>query len=155
MADLTLPTGAVYGSRVETAGDLTVGNITLSHSYRVSAKTGEQLRSSDSVFVSNEEATRISSQVDAENTTGSLAIGVRQGDNVSGILATTPTLTTLGTKVNVDEKGLSFDSDNSCIFFGGEKTFRIKYELSTPPRLLFQYRSSSGDYVTKFSVLKE
>ena len=150
--NLTLPTGAVYGSRVETSGDISVGNITLSHSYRV-CELGEILGSSDSVFVSMDsgtiEATRISSQI--ANTTGTLAIGVRQDDKISGTLETSPTLTTISGAV-VDEKGLSFDA--ACIYFGGEKTFRIKYDLSTPPRLLFQSLSSSGEYVTKFSILK-
>lgn len=162
MSDLTLPTGSVYGSRVSTSGDVTVGNVKSSNSYRVMEKNNEEVVTTDSLFVFEDseeatEATRISFHTDSEVLKGGVSISVRNGETVDNTLQIEPTYTKIIAASNtatIDQTGLSFDQDDSSICFGANKMFRIKYDASTPQRLLFQYLDSSGQYVTKFSCLK-
>ncbi|ACH46871.1 unknown [Feldmannia species virus] len=71
--------------------------------------------------------------------------------NLGPALDLTPGQTRLCATAAVDSTGLYFDSDDSAIYFGASKTFRIIFS----DRLLFQYLDgSTGEYVTKLSFTK-
>ncbi len=71
--------------------------------------------------------------------------------NVSAYTSNDVRLTT-----HFDASGISFDSDDACIYFGSDKQFRLKYFSGTSDkkaRLSFQY-NTQGVYVTKTEFSK-
>lgn len=162
---MSLPTGTVYGSRVSSSGDKIVKDVNMRSLYLVKDFTsGESSDTTSSYFMydpltlSSTETTRITYSVDGTKEEGSTKIEIQ---NASEML---PTISTMATKSTITSEnvesffeptGISFSSDDSAIFFGSSKTFRIKFLPSDDsPRLVFQYLDeSSGDYITKTSIL--
>jgi len=155
----TTPFGTIYGSQVQTAGDLDVRDVIFRNDYRASTT----FSSSHTNYIYNstndttEEATRISQKVDSLSTTGLVELRVRDGTEMTlGVQVQPSVLEFEGadTRCIFTPEGLKFNTDDASIFFGENQEFRIHYDSSTPPRLTFQsYSTLLNDYVTKFSVL--
>ena len=146
-----------YGSQVQTSGDIFIRDATFSEKLMVK-ETGADVTVDEGAHVldgtETQEYTRISHTY---NVSGSTVIRCLDSLEVKTTLETNP----LETKIVSDGitatvyNGLSFDSDDSSIFFGASKVFRIKYTSETPERLLFQYLDTdTGTYVTKFSCAR-
>lgn len=156
-----------YGSQVLSSGDLVVRDTASSSHYRVAHATGSDLSSVHSAFVkldaSTQEVTREAHIFDSATQSGrftSACLGRTPDDmyvTMGVAMETDPERTSFnasGTSSTLSQ-GLSFNSDESAIYFGGSKTFRIKFEADSPQRLVFQYlEPSSAEYVTKFSCAK-
>jgi len=162
----------VYGSQVQDSGDLVARDFIYSNDYHVrdidsglTASKSYYVR--DSILEDVQETSRVVHGISSEKDFGSLYMQTLRTDGgtsvktlpvtlstvseASTITTTTDSLTTTATLSN---SGLSFDSDTSSIFFGGSKTFRIKYENITPPRIVFQaYNTTTSEYETKYSIL--
>lgn len=151
-----------YGSQILRSGDLVVKDVTSSSQHRVDTES-----STHSAYVLDpqlnhaQEATREKHTFNEENNSGMLTYACLRSDGEFPIMATTletdpgkTTITTNETSATLS-KGLSFNSDESAIYFGANKIFRLKYESEAPERLVFQYlEQNTSEYVTKFSCAK-
>lgn len=154
---MSTPTEAVYGSQVSVSGDLVVRDMV----YRERHSIEETLVSNQSFYVAGDdvqEATRMVHHHDPVTSSAALSVETLRVDGDKHMvtsLGVAPSQTVLASDgvTATFSKGLSFDSDDSAIYFGGSKTFRIKYTEGPPGRLLFQCLDS-GSYVTKFSCAK-
>jgi len=150
---------------IPNSGDLVVKDVICSNDHRIRDIDDTNLTSTRSFFVYDDpdvqEVSRVVHGLSSDKESGSIAIqsletvGIDQNmpTNISSSAECTKFLT--GDSANVISNiGLSFDSDDSAIFFGGSKEFKIVLETGTPSRLLFQsYNTTSLSYVTKFSCL--
>ena len=149
-----------YGSQILGSGDLVVKDVTSSSQHRVHTES-----STHSAYVLSEdhaqEATREKHAFDVDKNSGMLGYACLRSDTEFPTMATTletdpekTTITTNETSATLS-KGLSFNSDESAIYFGANKIFRLKYESVAPERLVFQYLDqNTSEYVTKFSCAK-
>lgn len=160
---------ASYGSQVLSSGDLVVRDAVLSSQHRVDHSTGLEVFSTHSSYVLSEGDSQGSQEVSrtvhslelSENLAGkyeNLCLGT--GDDFQSMSVTVET-DAEKTRFYTNEtsatfsQGLSFNSDESAIYFGRSKTFRLMLNTDTPSRLVFQYLDpSSSEYVTKFSCAK-
>lgn len=147
-----------YGSQVLTSGDLNVRDVT--HSERL--MVNESVDATESTFVLDGtdtlESTRVVHTYDPTSGSGNLTIKCLETDGLlTSTVSVDPGGTTIvsgGVKATLSS-GLSFDSDDSAIYFGASKIFRIKYMDESPERIVFQYLdTNSNTYVTKFSCAK-
>lgn len=161
----------VYGVQVQDSGDLVARDVIHSNDYHVRDIDGGLTVSKsyyvrDSILEDVQETSRVVHGISSDKEFGSLYMQTLRTDvtsvqtlpvtlsSVSEASTITTTDDSLTTTATLSNSGLSFDSDTSSIFFGGSKIFRIKYESTTPPRLLFQaYNSTSSEYETKYSIL--
>lgn len=153
------PFGTIYGSQVQTSGDLDTRDVIFQNDYRVST----DFKTSHSNFVYNptndttEESTRITQKSDGISSTGLVELRVRDNEEMTlGVQVRPSVLEFEGadTRAVFTPLGLRFNTDNACIFFGKNQEFRIHYVSDNPPRLAFQYYDSVlDDYVTKHSIL--
>ena len=138
-------------SQVESSGDIVIKDIIYSNDHHISE---ESVHISHSVLDSTEiqEFSRVTYGTDSSRENGVISFHTLSTNSTTSAQTLPITLNTDAEKTQitstVDDNqitatfgidGLSFDSDTSSIFFGSERTFRIKYEPSTPARLLFQY----------------
>lgn len=153
-------------SQVESSGDIVIKDIVYSNDSHVSE---ESVHISHSVLDSTEiqEFSRVTYGTDSSRENGVISFHTLSTDSTTSTKTLPITINTEAEKTQitsvVDDNqitatfgidGLSFDSDNASIMFGSERTFRIKYEPSTPARLLFQYYNTvSGEYETKNSII--
>ncbi|CAM9104085.1 unnamed protein product [Sphacelaria rigidula] len=157
-----------YGSQVLSSGDLVVRDAILSSQHRVDHSTGLGISSAHSSYVLSQGASQEVSR-DVYSLTGS-GSEKHAGKYESSCLCTGDNYKTMPvtletdpekTRFNTNEtsatfsQGLSFNTDESAIYFGRSKTFRLMLNTDTPARLVFQYLDpSSSKYVTKFSCAK-
>ena len=154
-------------SQVESSGDIVIKDFVYSDDYHVN--TEESVHISRSILDSTEiqEFSRVTYGTDSSRENGVISFHTLSTNSTTSAQTLPITINTEAEKTQitsvVDDSqitatfgidGLSFDSDNASIMFGSERTFRIKYEPSTPPRLLFQYYNTvSGEYETKNSII--
>lgn len=164
---MSIPTGSVYAQKVGTAGDLVVKDILFSNDYRVKDIDDLDLTSSHSYFVRDtdtlevQETSRIVHSLSSDKNYGGFSIQALDTNSSVKSMPSTVTSTANSTIITTktgactfSNQGLSLDSENSSIFFGASKVFRIKFTSETPSRLLFQYLDTDLDeYITKLSIL--
>lgn len=152
-----------YGSQVLSSGDLVVRDTASSLQYRVGSES-----STHSAYVQDvsgappaQEATRQKHEFDSDTNSGRYTSACLRSDGEFPRMATTletcPEKTTISTNDTsaILSQGLYFESDESAIYFGASKTFRVRYLSDEPQRLVFQYlEPSTSEYVTKFSCAK-
>ncbi len=139
-------------SQVESSGDIVIKDIVYSDDYHTT--TEEYVSTSNYILDSTEvqEFSRVTYGTDSSKENGEISFQTLSTNSTTSsqtlpiTINTVPEKTTITTTVDDSQitstfgiDGLSFDSDTSSIFFGADSTFRIKYESSTPARLLFQY----------------
>lgn len=165
-----------YGSQVLLSGDISVKDVISSSHYRVaqSASTtfdnNADLCSFHSAFVITDDPS-----AEVEEVTREVHM-FQPGDNF-GVYRTFCRRKSVGSSPSMDltldanpektsffnkttsatfSNGLSFNNNESAIYFGGSQTFRLMLEAGAPKRLVFQYlEPSTSMYVTKFSCAKE
>lgn len=151
---------ASYGSQVLSSGDLVVRDVNSSSQMRVADVSSEH----SSYVLSQGDALEASREIhsyDSDKLTGRYTSScLRTHDELSNMAVTFET-DPEKTNFNTGEtsatfsQGLSFNTDESAIYFGGSKTFRVMLSPDTPSRLVFQYLDpSTSEYVTKFSCAK-
>lgn len=155
-----------YGSQILSSGDLVVRDAISGSQYRVDHSTGLGQSSEHSAYVVlasgvAQEATRHVHMYDSDKLSGRYSSSCLRTENNDQSMAVTLETDPEKTKFTTREasatlsQGLSFSSDESAIYFGGSKTFRLMYSSEAPERLVFQYLDpSSMEYVTKFSCAK-
>lgn len=154
---------SAYGSEILTYGDVSVRDTMTSSQLRVDVSESVNSRY---VYEGGEvpESLEICREVytyDADSVCGKYSTAcVTKGEGYTTMevgmeTAAEETRFLVGDREAVLSKGLSFNSDESAIYFGHLKTFRIMFEDDDPARLVFQYfDSSTSQYVTKFSCTK-
>jgi len=155
-------------SQIATSGDIIIKDIVYSSDYHIqSSSINKSNYVIDSVAGEVEEFSRVSYNVSSNKENGIVyfqALTTHDGTSVKTLPVTiglSSEATTVVTTNDDDQitaslgiDGLSFSSDTSSIFFGSNSTFRIKYEPTSPTRLLFQYFDTvDGEYKTKYSIL--
>ena len=155
-----------YGSQIISSGDLVVRDTVSASQYRVDYSTGLTKSSVHSAYVGvasglAQEATRQVHTYDPDKVSARYSSSCLCTENNAQFMAVTLETNPEETKFSTLEasatlsQGLSFNSDESAIYFGGSKTFRLMYSSEPPERLVFQYLDpSSMEYVTKFSCAK-
>lgn len=109
------------------------------------------------------EATRIVHSIDENNSSAALSIGVRHTDASSNVFIE-PVIqcasgsTTISAQdgsdntvsTTIDSTGISFDTDEACIYFGAAQKFRMIFRDGTPSTLAIEsYDADSGTYMTR------
>lgn len=153
-----------YGSQVLSSGDLVVRDVASFSQHRVNSVTRKS--SANSTYVVDidsglsQESTREVYSYDPESLSGKYTAGCLRTEGYQTMpvtLGTEPKQTDFvndRTTATISQ-GLSFDSEESAIYFGGSKTFRVMYLGVEPERLVFQYLDgNTSEYVTKFSCAK-
>lgn len=150
-----------YGSQVRNSGDVVVRDTTSSLHYRLDTTS-----STHSAYVIGgdglaQEATREEHIFVPETVSGRYTSSCLRSDGAFPTMAitldTNPESTTIKTNDTsaTFSQGLSFDSNESAIYFGASKTFRMRFLSEEPKRFVFQYlEPSTSEYVTKFSCAK-
>ncbi|CBN80354.1 EsV-1-50 [Ectocarpus siliculosus] len=109
------------------------------------------------------EATRIVHTIDEDSANGTISIGVRHTDANSNtfiepVVACASGSTTISAQddsdntvsTTIDPTGISFDTDDACIYFGAAQKFRIIFRDGTPSTLAIEsYDADSGTYMTR------
>lgn len=109
------------------------------------------------------EATRIVHTIDENSTSATLSIGVRHTDAdanafIEPVIACSSGSTTISAQddsdntvsTTIDPTGISFDTDEACIYFGAAQKFRIIFRDGTPSTLAIEsYDADSGTYMTR------
>lgn len=164
---VTLPTVTSYGSQVLTSGDLCARSMSGRDRNAVytTDPANPRAKTAQLAYVADDADGTVTacSQVVSETSGGAglVSIGVLEPATATVVKtfqsdALGATICSSGVSATLAQRGLSFDSDACAIFFGKDKTFRIMYTDDSPPRLVFQcLNAATGEYVTKFSCLKE
>lgn len=109
------------------------------------------------------EATRVVHTIDENSESGTLSIGVRHTDGDSNafiepVITCASGSTTISAQndsdntvsTTIDPTGISFDTDDACIYFGAEQKFRIIFRDGTPSTLAIEsYDADTGTYMTR------
>ena len=150
-----------YGSQVLSSGDLVVRDTASSLQYRVDSESSTHSAYAVTGASPAQEATRQKHEFDSDTNSGRYTSACLRSDGefprMATSLETCPEKTTISTNYTsaILSQGLYFESDESAIYFGASKTFRIRYLSDEPQRLVFQYlEPSTSAYVTKFSCAK-
>ena len=164
---LILPYGTVEGAKISKAGDFVMRSIVTSNLYHIglnvptqSTKVAHRTFSLGHGTTSN--FTSLEMSMNASNTEGHVDVDVRNASAMATPLSIGADQTVIASAsadasstATVDTTGLSFNSNESCIYFGASKEFRIRFEPTGIARLAFEYYdSSTGSYVTGASFLK-
>jgi hypothetical protein len=158
-----LPVGTVYGSKVDTAGDIVQRDVSFKEQYSVSGdnKSSHRHFVYNSALNTNEESSRIENFAHkTTRTTGEVIMRVRENiDYMKPILKVTPEVVVIEsdtTTLSFAVAGMQFNSDDAGIYFGEEQEFRIIFDNSTPSRISFQnYDIATATYITRYSVANE
>jgi len=154
-----------HAENVQTAGTLISKDTIYSNDHFVRDVTDTDLTSSRSYYVYDDpdvqEVSRVIHGISSNLESGYLSMLTLSTDGLDQSLpktiSTYPNCTEIragGTIATISPSGLSFDSDDSAIFFGGNKEFKLVFEPTSPSRLLIQsYDSSTLSYTTRFSCL--
>eukprot|EP00903_Cladosiphon_okamuranus_P017783 g16368.t1 len=156
---------SVVGSRGSSFMKNQVSNTT---SLIASKTTGAKGDTSASCWVhdtdlsTTSEITRMVHSVDEDSNFASLSMGVLHTDASNNkFIEPTIQLSSTSTTISAQDQndatrsalfestGLSFDSDDSAVYFGANKQFRIKFSDGTPSFLQVQSSDGAGGYVTK------
>eukprot|EP00752_Nemacystus_decipiens_P015859 g14167.t1 len=160
---------AVALSVVGTRGSSFMKNQVANTSSLIASKTtGAKGNTSASCWVhdtdlsTTSEITRMVHTVDEDSNFATLSIGVLHTDATSNkFIEPTVQLSSTSTTISAQDSndatrsalfestGLSFDSDDSAVYFGASKQFRIKFSDGTPSFLQVQSSDGAGGYVTK------
>lgn len=148
-----------YGSQVLNSGDILVKDVTSGTQHRIDTEFSTHL-----TYVIREETGQQTLQQvttakhSVVNNSGRFTLSCLKGEDYVENLDVHPeetTITSDETSATISSGGLSFSSDESAIYFGLNKVFRLKYFSESPERLVFQYlEPSTSEYVTKFSCAK-
>lgn len=116
----------------------------------------------DTDLSTTDEITRVVHTVDEDSNFGTMSMGVLHTDAsankfIEPAIQMTSTNTTISAQDSVDQTrsaifestGLSFDSDESAVYFGASKQFRIKFTDGSPSFLQVQSSDGAGGYITK------
>ena len=109
------------------------------------------------------EATRIVHTIDEASASGTLSIGVRHTDAQSNafiepVITCASGSTTISAQddsdntvsTTIDPNGISFDTNDACIYFGAAQKFRIIFRDGSPSTLAIEsYDADSGTYLTR------
>ena len=101
--------------------------------------------------------------IDEDSTSATLSIGVRHTDANSNafiepVITCAPGSTTISAQddsdntvsTTIDYSGISFDTDEACIYFGAAQKFRIIFRDGTPSTLAIEsFDANSGTYMTR------
>lgn len=156
-------------SVVRTAGSSFMKNMTANVTNVVAEKTtgvtGSTYQSGwvhDTDLSSTDEMTRIVHTVDEQSEFATMSLGVLHTDGslnkyIEPAIQMTSTQVVVSSQSSTDatrsaifeSTGLSFDSDESAVYFGSNKNFRIVFEDGTPALLKIQSTDGAGGYVTK------
>lgn len=156
-------------SVVGTSGSSFMKNLACNTANLIASKTtGAKGDTSASCWVhdtdlsTTEEITRMIHTVDEASAFGTLSLGVLHTDAsankfIEPTLQLSSTSTTISAQDGSDatrsalfeSTGLSFDSDDSAVYFGASKQFRIKFSDGSPSFLQVQSSDGAGGYVTK------
>lgn len=158
--DLILPSGTIYASRVEESGDIVHGGTIFKNECLVSttfkANKAHFVHDTDIDEVYQTSSIQHESDATGANS-GSIKLRVKEEDKMNTHVDVRPGEIRVGngeSVATVDVSGLRFNSDSAGLYFGENQEFRIVMTSDTPPRLRYQnYDSSTGEYVTKYSVL--
>lgn len=160
---------AVALSVVGTRGSSFMKNQVANTSSLIASKTtGTKGDTSSSCWVhdtdlsTTDEITRTVHTVDEDSNFATLSMGVLHTDASSNkFIEPTIQLSSTSTTISAQDgndatrsalfesTGLSFDSDESAVYFGASKQFRIKFSDGTPSFLQVQSSDGAGGYVTK------
>jgi len=116
----------------------------------------------DTDLSTTDEVTRVVHTIDEDSNFGTMSMGVLHTDAsankfIEPAIQMTSTNTTISAQDSADQTrsaifestGLSFDSDESAVYFGASKQFRIKFTDGSPSFLQVQSSDGAGGYVTK------
>lgn len=116
----------------------------------------------DTDLSTTEEITRMIHTVDETSAFATLSLGVLHTDAsankfIEPTLQMSSTSTTISAQDSSDatrsalfeSTGLSFDSNDSAVYFGASKQFRIKFSDGSPSFLQVQSSDGAGGYITK------
>lgn len=109
------------------------------------------------------EATRMVHTIDENSESGTLSIGVRHTDGNSNAFIEPVITCASGSTVisaqndsdstvstTIDPTGISFDTDDACIYFGAQQKFRIIFRDGTPSTLAIEsYDADTGTYMIR------
>ncbi|CAM9105246.1 unnamed protein product [Ectocarpus sp. 8 AP-2014] len=109
------------------------------------------------------EATRIVHEIDEDSANGTISIGVRHTDANSNTFIEPVVSCASGSTIisaqddsdntvstTIDPTGISFDTDDACIYFGAAQKFRIIFRDGTPSTLAIEsYDADTGTYMTR------
>ena len=160
---------AVALSVVGTRGSSFMKNQVSNTSSLIASKTtgakGETFSSCwvhDTDATTTSEITRVVHSVDEDSNFATLSMGVLHTDASSNkFIEPAVQLSSTGTTISAQDSndatrsaffesaGLSFDSDDSAVYFGASKQFRIKFSDGSPSYLQVQSSDGAGGYVTK------
>lgn len=157
---LILPSGTVYASRVEDSGDIVHGGTIFKNEAMVSTtfKSNKAHFVHDTTSDEVYQTSSIQHESDATGAnSGSIKLRVKESDNMNTHVDVRPGEIIVGngeSVATIDVTGLRFNSDSAGLYFGENQEFRIVMTSDIPSRLRYQnYDSSTGEYVTKYSVL--
>lgn len=116
----------------------------------------------DTDLATTNEITRCIHSVDEDSTFATMSLGVLHTDaSANKFIEPTLQLSSTSTTISAQDgndttrsalfesAGLSFDSDDSAVYFGSSKQFRIKFSDGSPSFLQVQSSDGAGGYVTK------
>ncbi|CAM9154413.1 unnamed protein product [Ectocarpus sp. 8 AP-2014] len=116
----------------------------------------------DTDLSTTNEITRVVHSVDESSNFATLSMGVLHTDAASNkFIEPTVQVSSTATTISAQDAndttrsaffesaGLSFDSDDSAVYFGASKQFRIKFSDGSPSYLQVQSSDGVGGYVTK------
>lgn len=156
-------------SVVGTSGSSFMRNMTANVTNVVAQKTTGAVGSTyqsgwvhDTDLSTTDEMTRIVHTMDEDSEFATLSLGVLHTDGgankfIEPAIQMTSTQVVLSSQDSSDatrsavfeSTGLSFDSDESAVYFGASRNFRIVFEDGTPALLKIQSTDGAGGYITK------
>jgi len=163
-------------SQVLTSGDLVVKDLIMRSSSQVVEKIDGQTTYGlssfyvyDGVAGTTLECARISSGINDLKDTGTVKFSVLYTDSLGDqslidTIDTSPSETTIRSKTNTadttatfDTEGLSFDTSEGSIYFGGGKEFRIQFQDvdGLSPAMLTMQSLDGGSYTTRFLITSD
>ncbi len=157
-----IPLGTKYAKRVLSGSDFIIRDLGFQNMFQVREKTVGLTTIPTSTYLydpSSMEAfeyTRTESV--QKNDNGEINFSLLTDGNMQTVLSTNSENTIFVNgecKTCIDSSGISFDSDDACLWFGYSRDFRIKYDSSsTYKKLLFQsFDTISQEYNTKMTIV--
>ena len=164
---LLLPFGSIEGQKISKAGDFVMRSAVTSSLYHIGLNVpGNETNIAHRTFALDggtmSNFTSLETSMNTSNTEGHVNVDVLDASAMVTPMSISADQTVIASasagassSATVDTTGLSFNSNESCIYFGASKEFRIRFEATGIQRLAFEYYDSSTDsYVTGASFLK-
>ncbi|ACH46858.1 unknown [Feldmannia species virus] len=159
--------------KVETAGDLTIRDVTMRSCSQVTTKSVDAETMSYTKHLVYDpdtgvttEFARVGHGLSADGL-GEFSVDLLHSDTLVNVLSADTSTTRITTtqdddvsmQTTFDSSGLSFDSDNGSIYFGAGKDFRIHFSdaVSDDPAMLKvqSLSDTTGEYVTRMLITAE